>query len=181
MTRWKSCKIRRWYYCSVLLLFKIAFFSLKSSTNANLPVMFLPPLVGWQVMSDLQMQQMKGCFAVQLLCNDRCHTELHPLLFKGVFWSSPTAAAPLNVCHQLRGAVGKLLIHLSGAQEGNLHYICIHMHIIMKHLFFWNIFFLKNKKILRTFFSKSIKHWVSAEVLEHEGVDRKAFAIHEVR
>lgn len=108
--------------------------------------MFLPPSVGWQVMSDLQMQQMKGCFAVQLVCNDRCHTELYSLLFKGVFWSSPTAAAPLNACYQLRGAVGKVLIHLSEAQEGNLHYICIHIYILMKHLSFLKIFFLKNKK-----------------------------------
>lgn len=131
----------------VLLLFKVAFFFLKSSTNADFPVMFLLPLVGWQVMSDLQMQQMKGCFAAQLVCNHRCHTELHPLLFKGGFWSSPTAAAPLNACHHLRGAVGKLLIHLSKAQEGNLHYICIHMHILMKCLFFWRFFFSKIKNI----------------------------------
>lgn len=69
----------------VLLPFKVAFFFLKISTNADFPVTFLPPLAGRQVMSDLQMQQMRGCFAVQLVCNHRCHTELFPLLFKGAF------------------------------------------------------------------------------------------------
>lgn len=153
MTRWKSCKIRRWFYCSTSFcdILTVAIFPLENTVTVQISLWCHchPPREG--LLPKLKMQQMR--WLVLLLPSPvspvqpvhRLQTQKWPVSVRtsflcpseGCFKAGSQALPHLKSATNFKELdVTKLLIHVTEGQKGNCHYICIYAYILMKKLTF---------------------------------------------